>query len=626
MKKLIGYLKGYEVESILAPLFKMLEALLDLFVPIVVAKIIDVGIPSGDKAHIIKLVLLMVLLALLGLASSITAQFFAAKASVGFSTALRKRLFCHIENFSCSELDTLGGNTLITRLTSDILQVQTGVNMTLRLLLRSPFIVFGSMIMAFTIDFKLAMIFVVTIPVLSLVVYGIMIISIPLYKKVQASLDSILGKTRENLTGVRVVRAFCKEKQEIEAFDERNDKLTRINEFVGRISALLNPVTFLLINIATIVLIYNGAIRVNVGDVGQGEVVALYNYMAQMIIELVKLSSLIITINRGLACGERVLAVLDIDPGMKYKDGPWVDGVVDSVSGSVCGLHNTDGTDAWFAGEGLSLGLHNTDATDFWIGGDGADSGLHKTSIPAVEFDHVCLTYAHAGAESLSDISFTAYEGETIGVIGGTGSGKSSLVNLIPRFYDATKGSVKVFGRDVKDYPRGDLSKVVSIVLQKAVLFKGSIRANMKMGKEDATDSEIYKALEIAQALDVVKSKGGLDHDINQGGRNLSGGQRQRLTIARALVADPKILIMDDSASALDFATDAALRKAVGKLPMTVFIVSQRASSVMNADKIIVLDDGELKGLGSHDELMKDNEIYREIYYSQFPPERKEGA
>ncbi|MCR5775888.1 MAG: ABC transporter ATP-binding protein/permease [Lachnospiraceae bacterium] len=576
MKKLVKYLKGYEKETILAPLFKMLEAFFDLLVPLVVADIIDVGITSGNMQYILIRVFLMIALAALGLASSITAQFYAAKSSVGFATKLRQVTFDHIQSLSYTEIDTLGTSTLVTRLTSDINQTQNGLNMALRLLLRSPFIVFGSMVMAFTIDFKSALVFAVSIPVLGVVVYGIILICIPLYKKAQTRLDAVTELTRENLTGVRVIRAFCKEEDEIADFDNKNAALTKMNEFVGSISALMNPLTFLLINIATIMLIKTGALQVSLGAIQQGDVVALYNYMAQMIIELVKLANLIVTINKGVACAERVSAILDVKSSMEYKNA----------------------------------------------------SSARSDGSGVVRFDNVSFKYAGAGENAISSIDFEALKGQTIGIIGGTGSGKSTLVNLISRFYDATEGMVSIDGIDVKDYAKGELIEKIGVVPQKAVLFKGTIRENMRWGKEDATDEEIWQALETAQAKEVVLGKSGkLDFVIEQGGKNLSGGQRQRLTIARALVKRPEILILDDSASALDFATDAALRKAIAGMGngITTFIVSQRTSSIMHSDMIIVLEDGEMIGKGTHSELMETSETYREIYYSQFPEERPEN-
>ncbi len=597
MKKLMKYMKGYGKQATLAPLFKLMEALMDLFVPLVVAWIINRGILAGNKAVVTQGFTVMILLAAAGLGFSITAQYFAARASVGFASRIRQVLFDHVESLSYTELDTLGTDTLITRMTSDVNQVQTGVNMALRLLLRSPFIVFGSMIMAFTIDVKCALIFVVAIPVLAVVVFGIMAASIPLFRKVQAALDDLLGITRENLTGVRVIRAFCKEESEIREYDAKNDQLTQMNLFVGRLSALMNPATYFLINLATIVLISRGAIQVNLGSIQQGQVVALYNYMAQMIVELIKLASLIITINKALACADRVATVLDVENGMAFPE-------VSATS-----------ADAALA----ASGANNTFE----------DAGIQSY----VEFRGVSFQYAGAGAESVSNIDFTARKGQTIGIIGGTGSGKSTVVNLIPRFYDATKGEVLLDGNDVREYTEEDLRSKIGVIPQKAMLFKGTIRDNMKWGNENATDEEIMEAIKTAQAEEVVAGKdGGLDAVVEQNGRNFSGGQKQRLTIARAIVKNPDILIMDDSASALDFATDARLRKAIRGLndnrqdnPMTVFIVSQRASSIMNADQILVLSDGEIAGKGTHEELMKSCDVYQEIYYSQFP-EKRPGA
>ncbi len=564
------YLGLYKKESILAPLFKLLEALGDLFVPLVVADIINTGIANGDTGYLLSRFGILILLALAALLCSFTAQWFAATASVGTASRMRQALFDHIGDLSYTELDALGTNTMITRLTSDINQVQSGLNLALRLLLRSPFIVFGSMIMAFTIDFKCAMVFALAIPVLLAVVFWIMLTSIPMYKKVQAELDKVLGAARENLTGVRVIRAFRKEQDEIRDFDQKNDALTVMNEKVGRLSALLNPLTYALINIAAIILIQKGALQVNLGVIQQGDVVALYNYMAQMIVELIKLASLIISIDKAIACAGRVQKVMEIPSSMTYPK----------------------------------------------------TTGEKKETDDMVVFDHVSFTYASAAAESLSDISFRVEKGQTFGIIGATGSGKTTVVDLIPRFYDATKGSVEVDGLNVRAYTREDLVKKIAVVPQKAVLFKGTIRDNMKWGNEDASDEEIMKAVERAQASEIIEGKGGLDAAVEQYGRNLSGGQRQRLTIARALVKNPEILIMDDSASALDFATDAKLRAAVASLDMTVFIVSQRTSSIRNADQILVLEDGECAGTGTHAELMETCEIYQEIYYSQFPEER----
>lgn len=578
MKKLAFYLREYRKESVLGPLFKLLEAFFDLLVPLVVAYIIDYGIGEKRTDRIGWMCALLVGLALVGLACSITAQFFAAKASVGCATRLRHALFAHIQRFAYEDLDRVGGSTLITRLTSDINQIQNGLNLALRLLLRSPFVVFGSMVMAFTIDVPSALIFAVAIPVLCIVVFGIMLLSIPLYRKVQAGLDRILNTTRENLTGVRVIRAFCKEESEKEEFGRQNETLTAMQKFVGRLSALMNPVTYVIINAATIWLIWQGAVQVDSGALTQGSVVALYNYMAQILVELIKMASLIISITKAVACAQRVEKVLDTEPSMEAPSG--------------------------------------------------SSSAAPNNAAPMVSFHDVSMTYPGAGAPSLSHVSFSAWPGETIGIIGGTGSGKSTLVNLIPRFYDATDGQVEILGQNVKDLPLSHLRDTIGVVPQKAVLFAGSIRENMQWGKKDAGDEDIYKALDIAQAREIVEKKeGGLDFEVEQGGRNLSGGQRQRLTIARALLRDPSILILDDSASALDFATDAALREALRTLrgSSTVFLVSQRTMSLRSADRILVLDDGELVGSGTHEELLKTCRVYQEIHYSQFPEERPEG-
>ncbi len=578
MKKLAFYLREYRKESVLGPLFKLLEAFFDLLVPLVVAYIIDYGIGEKRTDRIGWMCALLVGLALVGLACSITAQFFAAKASVGCATRLRHALFAHIQRFAYQDLDRVGGSTLITRLTSDINQIQNGLNLALRLLLRSPFVVFGSMVMAFTIDVPSALIFAVAIPVLCIVVFGIMLLSIPLYRKVQAGLDRILNTTRENLTGVRVIRAFCKEESEKEEFGRQNETLTAMQKFVGRLSALMNPVTYVIINAATIWLIWQGAVQVDSGALTQGSVVALYNYMAQILVELIKMASLIISITKAVACAQRVEKVLDTEPSMEAPSG--------------------------------------------------SSSAVPNNAAPMVSFHDVSMTYPGAGAPSLSHVSFSAWPGETIGIIGGTGSGKSTLVNLIPRFYDATDGQVEILGQNVKDLPLSHLRDTIGVVPQKAVLFAGSIRENMQWGKKDAGDEDIYKALDIAQAREIVEKKeGGLDFEVEQGGRNLSGGQRQRLTIARALLRDPPILILDDSASALDFATDAALREALRTLrgSSTVFLVSQRTMSLRSADRILVLDDGELVGSGTHEELLKTCRVYQEIHYSQFPEERPEG-
>ena len=581
MKTLLAYLKGYKKESILAPLFKMLEASFELFVPLVMAAIIDVGIANQDKPYIVKMCFVLIALGIIGLVCSITAQYFAAKAATGVGTGIRHGLFEHIQKFTFTEMDQLGTSTLITRMTSDINQIQSGVNLVLRLFLRSPFIVFGAMIMAFTVDVKAALVFVVTIPLLSLIVFGIMLVTMPMYKKVQADLDQVLLATRENLTGARVIRAFNKEEDETKRFENANQILTDAQKYVGRISGMMNPLTYIIVNGAIIALIYVGAVRVDIGDLTQGEVVALINYMSQILVELVKLANLIISVTKAAACLNRVESVLAVKPDMNEGDVRW-----------------------------------KSNSSE-------ADRDL-KNKIPVVEFSHVSLTYKGTSDTSLSDINFCAKKGQTIGIIGGTGSGKSSLVNLIPRFYDATDGTVKINGRDIKEYQTENLREHIGVVLQKAVLFKGSIADNLRWGKEDATEQEMYDALDISQAREFVDTKqGGLEFQIEQGGRNLSGGQKQRMTIARALVRKPEILILDDSASALDFATDAALRKSIKEMKNqpTVFIVSQRAASIQYADQIIVLDDGAMAGIGTHEELLKDCPIYQEIYYSQFPKE-----
>ena len=581
MKRLMVYLKNYKKECVLAPLFKMLEASFELLVPLVMAAVIDTGIVNGDRGYVIRMCLVMIGLGVTGLICSVTAQYFAAKAAAGFATGVRHALFAHIQGLSYTEMDTLGTSTMITRMTSDVNQTQSGVNMTLRLFLRSPFIVFGAMVMAFTINVRAAMIFVVTIPLLSVVVFGIMLITMPLYKRVQAALDRVLGTTRENLTGVRVLRAFNKEEEERKRFSERNETLTRMQVAAGRVSALMNPITYVIINGAVVALIWTGAIQVDGGIITQGEVVALVNYMSQILVELIKLANLIITITKALACAGRISAVLETESSMTAP------------------------------------------ALEEWKG-NGKDRMPAPAKPGTVEFSHVCLTYQNAGAESLTEVDFKAEPGQTIGIIGGTGSGKSSLVNLIPRFYDATKGSVRVDGVDVKEYPLEVLRGKIGVVPQKAVLFKGSISDNLKWGKKDASQEEMWEALELSQAREFVEKKGGgLDMRITQGGKNLSGGQRQRLTIARALVKKPEILILDDSASALDFATDAKLRQAIRgmKEKLTVFIVSQRAASIQYADQIIVLDDGEVAGIGTHEQLLAGCPVYQEIYYSQFPKE-----
>lgn len=581
MKTLLAYLKGYKKESILAPLFKMLEASFELFVPLVMAAIIDVGIANQDKPYIVKMCFVLIALGIIGLVCSITAQYFAAKAATGVGTGIRHGLFEHIQKFTFTEMDQLGTSTLITRMTSDINQIQSGVNLVLRLFLRSPFIVFGAMIMAFTVDVKAALVFVVTIPLLSLIVFGIMLVTMPMYKKVQADLDQVLLATRENLTGARVIRAFNKEEDETKRFENANQILTDAQKYVGRISGMMNPLTYIIVNGAIIALIYVGAVRVDIGDLTQGQVVALINYMSQILVELVKLANLIISVTKAAACLNRVESVLAVKPDMNEGDVRW-----------------------------------KSNSSE-------ADRDL-KNKIPVVEFSHVSLTYKGTSDTSLSDINFCAEKGQTIGIIGGTGSGKSSLVNLIPRFYDATDGTVKINERDIKEYQTENLREHIGVVLQKAVLFKGSIADNLRWGKEDATEQEMYEALDISQAREFVDTKqGGLEFQIEQGGRNLSGGQKQRMTIARALVRKPEILILDDSASALDFATDAALRKSIKEMKNqpTVFIVSQRAASIQYADQIIVLDDGAMAGIGTHEELLKDCPVYQEIYYSQFPKE-----
>ena len=587
MKKLLIYLKDYKKETVLAPLFKLLEASFELFVPLVMAAIIDNGIANGDRGYIGRMCLVLIALGIIGLTCSITAQYFAAKAAVGFAAQMKHALFAHIQSLSFTEMDTVGTSTLITRMTSDANQVQNGVNMVLRLFLRSPFIVFGAMIMAFTIDVKSALVFVAAIPLLSLVVFGIMIITTPMYRKVQGGLDAVLGITRENLTGVRVLRAFNKEESEIRRFEDTNNTLAQMQKAVGKFSALMNPVTYIIINGAVIALVWTGAWQVENGVITQGEVVALVNYMSQILVELIKLANLIVTITKAIACGNRIQSVFELQPSLRNP--------------------------------AAQTGQKDAAAASAPSGNAGAASG--RTAVPAVSFEHVCLTYKNAGAESLTDIDFRAWPGQTIGVIGGTGSGKSSLVNLIPRFYDATKGRVLVDGRDVKEYPLKELRGKIGMVLQKSVLFQGTIRENLLWGKEDASDEELYRALEIAQARDFVEEKdGGLDAVVAQGGKNLSGGQRQRLTIARALVRKPSVLILDDSASALDYATDARLRMAIRDMEggPTVFIVSQRAASIRHADQIIVLDDGEVAGIGTHEQLLEGCAAYQEIYYSQF--------
>lgn len=568
---MLRYLSDYKRESVLAPLFKMLEATFDLFVPLVMADIVNVGIAAHDFHYILVRCGILLLLAIVGLACSLTAQYFSAKAAVGYSTGLRHALFEHIQTLSFSEMDTMGTSTLITRMTSDVNQVQSGLNLFLRLFLRSPFVVIGAMIMAFTVNFRAALIFVVAIPLLSVVVFGVMVITRPLYKSVQTRLDRVLGLTRENLTGVRVVRAFDKEKSEVDRFEDANELLTKMQLHVGHISALMNPLTYVIINLAIVALLYVGSIEINIGGMASGDVIALVNYMNQILVELVKLANLIVQVSKALACAGRVQAVLDTKPGMEFPA---------QLTGNV---------PAEKAGD-------------------------------AVRFDHVSLTYKGAGAPSLSDINFTAKRGQTIGVIGGTGSGKSSLISLIPRFYDATEGSVEIMGRPVRQYPRADLRGKVAVVMQKAQLFGGTIRSNLLWGSQNASDADLWTALETAQAAEFVKAKPlGLDEPVEQGGRNLSGGQKQRLTIARALLRKPKVLILDDSTSAVDTATDAKIRKAFREeIPGTTkIIIAQRISSVQDADRILVLDNGQINGLGTHEELLKNNAIYQEVYSSQ---------
>ncbi len=578
MKRLLIYLKDYKKECVLAPLFKMLEASFELFVPLVIASMIDNGIAGQDKGMLVRDFGILVLLGFIGLVVAVTAQFFSAKAAVGFATKVRHHLFEHLMGLSFTEIDTLGTSTMITRMTSDVNQAQTGVNMFLRLFLRSPFVVFGAMVMAFTIDFKCALYFVFAIVGLSIVVFTIMALNIPMMKNVQKKLDEVLRRTRENLTGVRVLRAFCREEDEVAGFKNSNEALTAVQKKSGSISGLMNPLTYVLINIAIVLLIYTGAVRVSLGDLSQGEVVALYNYMSQILVELVKLANLIVTLNKAMASANRISEVFAIESSM------------------------VDGTKEM-----------KTAAQDL----EGAEEQ------PYIHYDHVCLTYSGSKEEALTDIDFTVKKGQTVGVIGGTGCGKTSLVHLLPRFYDVTKGAVLLDGINVREYKQEDLREKVSIVMQKAVLFKGSIRQNLQWRKADATDEEIMEAVKAAQAFDVVEKKGGLDGEIEQNGRNLSGGQRQRLSIARALVGNPEIIILDDSSSALDFATDAALRKSLKELKgePTVFIVSQRTSSIQHADLILVLEDGDLVGKGTHDELLKSCEVYQEIYMSQYKKE-----
>lgn len=577
MRQIWMYMKNYKKETVLAPLFKMLEACFELCVPLVIASLTDVGIRNGDKGYIVKMGLVLFVLAAIGFGCSVVAQFFSARAAVGVATKLRHNLFKHIESFSFTEIDKVGTSTLITRMTSDVNQVQSGVNMLLRLFLRSPFIVFGAMVMAFTIDVKSALIFVVTIIVLLIVVFAIILYTIPMYKRVQSALDRVLGITRENLTGARVIRAFGMEDEEIEEYDNRTSLLFKLQVAVGRISALMNPVTLFIINLATIILIWTGGIQVNDGRLSQGEVIALVNYMSQILVELVKLANLIVTLTKAVACGNRIEGIFDIQSTLELKD------IIENET-----KVNKD-----------------TSSSEY-----------------AIEYDNVSIMYSGSQEEAMKDVSFKIKKGETVGVIGGTGSGKTTLIQAIPRFYDVSEGCIKVNGKDVKDYSLEDLRNRIAVVLQKAVLFKGTIRENLLWGKKDATEEEIYEALDNAQAREFVdKKENGIEEMVEQGGRNLSGGQRQRLTIARALIRKPEILILDDSSSALDYATDSKLRGAIkemsDKYDTTVIIVSQRATSIMHADKIIVLDDGEVAGMGTHEELLENNQVYKEIYMSQ---------
>jgi ABC-type multidrug transport system fused ATPase/permease subunit len=590
MKKILYFLNDYKKESVIAPLFKMLEAIFELIVPLVVAQIIDTGIRTGDTGYIFQRCGILILLAVIGLVCATCAQYFAAKAAVGFATQLRSALFAHVQKLSYADLDEIGTSTLITRMTSDVNQLQSGVNMVLRLFMRSPFVVFGAMIMAFTVNVKAAFVFVVAIPLLSIVVFGIMVITIPLYKKVQAALDCVLGKTRENLSGARVIRAFNKEEQEINEFNEKNEILTNVQLLVGRISALMNPVTLIIVNVSTLFILWIGAGQVFEGIITQGEVVALVNYMSQILVELVKLANLIVLITKAVACGNRVADVLEREPSIKEQEA-----VLQAAQ--------------------MELGEKSKP--------DAFSKNLESTM---VEFDAVSFAYGTSQEEALSDISFTATKGQTIGIIGGTGAGKTTLVNLIPRFYDVTKGTVKVAGVDVREYSLEELRNKIGVVPQKSVLFHGTIAENLRWGDETASDESLWQALKLAQAADVVVGKNdGLNHMIEQGGRNLSGGQRQRLAIARALVKNPDVLILDDSASALDFATDAKLRVALASIAetRTIFIVSQRTSSIAHADQIIVLEDGCAVGMGTHAQLLEECEVYREIYDSQFKQEER---
>ncbi len=594
MKRLLKFLKSYRKECVIAPLFKLLEAAFELFVPKVMASIIDVGIKNQDGPYVLKMGLVLVALAVIGLSCAVTAQFFAAKAAVGFSTKLREVLFGHVEDLSFTDIDQAGTSTLITRMTSDVNQVQSGVNMTLRLFLRSPIIVFGAMIMAFTVDASMAWIFVIAIPILAIIVFGIMLLTMPLYKKVQSGLDKVLGITRENLTGVRVIRAFHQEETEKTRFEESNQALTAMQKFVGRISACMNPVTYVVVNLAIMILIYKGALKVQIGDLSQGQVIAILDYMSMILVELVKLANLIILMTKAMACADRVASVLEIGTDESSKD-------------NVSTPHDDAQPIETFVGASVA----GREDADYLV------------------FDHVAMKYRGAGEETLEDVNFAVRKGDTVGVIGGTGSGKSTLVNLIPGFYSATQGRILLEGKELSSFDEAELRNRMGVVPQKAVLFQGTIRSNLLWGKPDATEEEMWKALELAQAKEIVEGKDGrLDAEVAQNGRNFSGGQRQRLTIARALVRKPEILILDDSASALDYATDAKLRASVRSIKdqTTTFIVSQRASSIRHADLIIVLDDGHVAGLGTHEELLTNCEVYQEIYYSQYPEERKEAV
>ncbi|MBO7339671.1 MAG: ABC transporter ATP-binding protein [Lachnospiraceae bacterium] len=612
MKRLLKYLKSYRKECVIAPLFKLLEAAFELFVPKVMASIIDVGIKNQDGPYVIKLGLVLIALAVIGLSCAVTAQFFAAKAAVGFSTKLREVLFGHVEDLSFTDIDQAGTSTMITRMTSDVNQVQSGVNMTLRLFLRSPIVVFGAMIMAFTVDVDMAWIFVIAIPILAIIVFGIMLLTMPLYKKVQSGLDKVLGITRENLTGVRVIRAFHQEETEKTRFDESNQALTAMQKFVGRISACMNPVTYVIVNLAIMILIYKGALKVQIGDLSQGQVIAILDYMSMILVELVKLANLIILMTKALACADRVASVLEIGTDVGENGNDAANGKDQAENGTAAGKSGAQG----------AASSDDAQPVETFVGA----SVAQREDANYLVFDHVAMKYRGAGEETLEDVSFAVRKGDTVGVIGGTGSGKSSLVNLIPGFYPATQGRILLEGKELSSFDEAELRNRMGVVPQKAVLFQGTIRSNLLWGKPDATEEEMWNALELAQAKEIVEGKDGrLDAEVAQNGRNFSGGQRQRLTIARALVRKPEILILDDSASALDYATDAKLRASVRSIKdqTTTFIVSQRASSIRHADLIIVLDDGRVAGLGTHDELLASCEVYQEIYYSQYPEERK---